>query len=327
MQNRDVETLTNSIEEQLKVLAMSLNGRLAPSESEAFARVLQMQSELQSMLHMVLIDSTINPSAENSAYAQALQYARDLAKTMREQKENKRRLELTWQQLIRAEKLASVGQIAAAVAHELGNIVSPLLMYANLIHQEAKSKQDEAVAEFALQITEIAQRASDMLRQLVDAARNEPDMMIPVDVRQIMQGVLILLNPQLRRQHITIAENYPATSASVQARPDQLEQVFINVILNAIDAMPDGGHLTVNVEADDNFVTVQIVDTGIGIPVENVAHLFEPFFTTKARGAGTGLGLFVSHQIIDQHGGAIEVHSKLSRGTTFAIKLPRDEEV
>ncbi|NEP84237.1 MAG: hypothetical protein F6K39_42660 [Okeania sp. SIO3B3] len=315
--------MTNSIEQQLKVLALSLNERLSPSESDAFAEVLQMQSELQSVLHLALLDSP----TDKFAHAQALEYARDLAKTMREQKESKRRLELTWQQLIRAEKLASVGQIAAAVAHELGNIVSPLLMYANLIHQEASAKKDESVAEFALQITEIAQRASDMLRQLVDAARNEPDMMLSVDVQQIMHNVLSLLNPQLRRQQIVASEHYSVTPAPVRARPDQLEQVFINVVLNAIDAMPDGGQLTVSIEADSNFVTVQVMDTGVGIPVENIAHLFEPFFTTKARGAGTGLGLFVSHQIIDRHGGAIEVDSEQNGGTTFVIKLPRDEEV
>jgi signal transduction histidine kinase len=114
-------------------------------------------------------------------------------------------------------------------------------------------------------------------------------------------------------------------------RPDQLEQVFINIGLNAFDAMPSGGQFTITLEpgngADDRsvepgFITIRLSDTGIGIPPENISRLFEPFYTTKERGAGSGLGLFVSHLIIDQHGGAIEVESEPGVGTAFIVKLP-----
>jgi signal transduction histidine kinase len=117
----------------------------------------------------------------------------------------------------------------------------------------------------------------------------------------------------------------------VLGRPDQLEQVFINIGLNAFDAMPNGGTLTIQMDAvpvianadhPNTYIVVKLRDTGVGIPPENISHLFEPFYTTKKRGAGSGLGLFVSYLIIDQHGGAIEVESALGQGTTFTIKLP-----
>ena len=260
-----------------------------------------------------------------------MQYARDLVKAIRQEKEHQRRLELTSQQLIRAEKLATVGQVDAAVAHELGNILTPLLMYAKLIYKEAADNEELEIAEFAIQITRIANRASNMLRKLVDAARGERGMMIPVDLTHVFRNTLALLLPQIKKQGINVKQQYPDELPLVMGRPDQLEQVFINIGLNAFDAMPSGGQFTITLEpgngadnrsAEPGFITIRLSDTGIGIPPENISRLFEPFYTTKERGAGSGLGLFVSHLIIDQHGGAIEVESEPGVGTAFIVKLP-----
>jgi signal transduction histidine kinase len=204
-------------------------------------------------------------------------------------------------------------------------------MYAKLINKEAVEKEETEVAEFATQITKIASRASNMLRQLVDAARTERAMMLPVDLTLVIHNALALLSPQIRNQGINVQQHYVDDLPPVIGRPDQLEQVFINIGLNAFDAMPKGGDFTITVEpgnGTDNhieeagFVTIRLSDTGVGIPSEAVSLLFEPFYTTKERGAGSGLGLFVSHLIIDQHGGAIEVESQLGEGTTFILKLP-----
>ena len=170
-----------------------------------------------------------------------------------------------------------------------------------------------------------------MLRQLVDAARTEGAMMIPVDVRNVVDDALALLVPRIERQGIKISQCYPDNLPLILGRPDQLEQLFINISLNAFDAMPNGGDFTVNLELGDgtdqqsheiDYIVISLRDTGEGISSEDIALLFEPFYTTKERGAGSGLGLFVSYLIIDQHGGTIDVESRLGVGTTFTIKLP-----
>jgi len=345
---QELQSYVQVLNHNLITLTSSLKGRLTSSEEEALANVFQAQINLQCLLdegkygvEQELI--TANPLKEEPsekvsdrevdsiAYAQAMQYARDLVKAMRQKKEQQRRLELTSQELIRAEKLATVGQVAAAMAHELGNILTPLQMYATLIYRESEdNNQQSEIAEFASHITQIANRASHMLRQLVDAARSERAIMMPVDLRDVIRNTLALLSPQIRSQRINIHQHYPEHVPQVMGRPDQLEQVFINIGLNAFDVMPDGGDFTIMLETGDgtnqfgrtDFITIRLKDTGMGISPEDVGLLFEPFYTTKERGAGSGLGLFVSYLIIDQHGGAIEVESKLGQGTCFMIKLP-----
>ena len=352
LQDKEIRVLLETFDQHLMTLTASLRGRLTPIEEETLGNLIQVQNKLQPLLERKLLDPSHQPvhasfdsldtqaggiaklkEIDSIVYAQAMQYARDLVKAIRQKKEQQRRLELTSQQLIRAEKLATVGQVAAAVAHELGNILTPLLMYAKLIYKEASDKEGQSeIAEFATQITRIANRASDMLRQLVDAARSERAMMIPVDVRQVIDNSLALLAPQIKKKGINVQKQYhPENLPLVVGRPDQLEQLFINISLNAFDAMPNGGDFTVTVELGDSIdkrsgevscIIIHLSDTGIGIPPEDIGFLFEPFYTTKERGAGSGLGLFVSYLIIDQHGGTIDVESQLGDGTDFIIKLP-----
>jgi two-component system NtrC family sensor kinase len=326
----------------LITLAASLKGSLSSDEEDTLANLFQVHMDLQMLLDEMSLRASTDPTsttnqdeAQKIAHAQAMQYARDLITAMRQKREQQRRLDLTSQQLIRAEKLATVGHIAASVAHELGNIFTPLLMYAKLIQKETTDDENSEVAEYAGHITEIANRASDMLRQLVDASRNEPAKMAPLALPPIIEDTFTLFAPRIKKQRINVSQNYPDNLPQVIGRPDQLEQIFINLALNAFDAMGDGGEYTVTLEIgddkangqgdiqqDSDFVTVYVQDTGEGIPPENVSLLFEPFFTTKAKGAGSGLGLFVTHLIVNQHGGAIEVESELGKGTTFIIKLP-----
>lgn len=346
-QFKETQALVQNLYHHLINLATSLKGRLSSPEEDMLANLFQVHMDLQMLLDEMSLRATTAPqaSADDSeakriAHAQAMQYARDLITAMRQKREEQRRLDLTSQQLIRAEKLATVGHIAATVAHELGNIFTPLLMYAKLIYQETAGAPDSEVAEFASQITEIANRASNMLRQLVDAARSEPARMVPLDLTGVIRHTLVLFAPRIKKQSINVEQHYADNLPQVMGRPDQLEQVFINLALNAFDAMPKGGDFVITCQANDDhkdtslpgpdFVTVYVKDTGAGIPPENISLLFEPFFTTKAQGAGSGLGLFVTHLIINQHGGAIEVESEVGVGTTFTIKLPvaaRQEKV
>ena len=170
-----------------------------------------------------------------------------------------------------------------------------------------------------------------MLRQLVDASWSELAITIPVDLIKVINNALNLLAPRINNQNINVEQRYPDNLPLVMGNPSQLEQVFINIALNAFDAMPDGGDFTITVKSKNgqtnpldstNFISIRLSDTGEGIPAENISSLFEPFFTTKARGAGAGLGLFVSYLIINQHNGAVEVESELDVGTTFIVKLP-----
>ncbi len=343
---KEARTLTQLLKHHLVSLASSVEARLSPAEADILANLFQVQINLQRLLDERMSEADLpsfarvveeekgegyKSDSDSIAYAQAIQYARDLVKAIQQKKEQQRRLELTSQQLIRAEKLATVGPVAATVAHELGNILTPLLMYAKLIRKEADDHKNQEIAEFANRITRIANRASDMVRQLVDVARSERAMMIPIDLTVMINNALHLLSPQIDRQNIKIQLKYPHELPLVLGRPDQLEQVFINMGLNALDAMPDGGDFFIELKPDDGTddqlektksILVCLRDTGIGIPSEAVALLFEPFYTTKERGAGSGLGLFVSYLIIDQHGGTIEVESQQGQGTTFTIKLP-----
>lgn len=345
--HKEVQALVLRLNRDLITLAASLKGRLSPTEEDTLANLFQVQMNLQARLNEAspkpgnLAPGFLSPDhpkdSDSIAYAQALQYARDFVKAMRQKKEHQRRLELTSQQLIRAEKLATVGQVAATVAHELNNILTPLLMYAKLIYKETADNGNSEVADFASQITKIANRASDMLRQLVDASRNESTITLPVDIVKVINNTLTLLAPRMSNQNINFQLKYPDHLPLVMVNPSQMEQVFINITLNACDAMPNGGTFIItidpevdptNFESPNHFIRIYLSDTGEGIIKENLSHVFDPFFTTKARGAGAGLGLFVSYLIINQHNGVIEVESERGVGTTFLVKLPiasRDE--
>lgn len=333
MRHNEIHILTQTLNHDLITLATSLKGRLSPGEEDTLANLFQTQMNLQALLNQAsppgINVSTPSKEVDNIVYAQAMQYARDLVKAMRQKKEHQRRLELTSQQLIRAEKLATIGQVAATVAHELNNIFTPLLMYAKLIHQEAANNGNSEIAEFASQITNIANRASDMLRQLVDASRNDSATTILVDVVKVINNALALLSPRIHKQNINIVPQYAENLPLVRGNPNQLEQVFINIALNAFDVMPQGGDFMITVkpasgdpQTHSQFISVLLHDTGEGIAPEHIGSIFDPFFTTKAHGAGTGLGLFVSYLIINQHKGVIEVESERGVGTTFIVKLP-----
>jgi two-component system NtrC family sensor kinase len=321
-------SLLERLDQDLSALETALSGRLSAEEMGLLASV-QQTAQILHMHWRLWIEGEGEgvPVSASLAHAQTLAYAHDLVQTYRQSVENRRRLELTAQQLIRSEKLATIGRIAASVAHELGNIVTPLLMYTNLL-EGAAAGQSAEIVEIAGQIRQTTQRARTMVEQLAASAQSDAGHTLPTDLAQVIDGVLELLAPRFKKGGVSLRYESTPDLPPVAARPGQLEQVFTNVIINALDAMPGGGRLTISLGLEsmagngEQALCVRFTDTGEGIPADCVSQVFDPFYTTKSGGAGSGLGLFVSHLIVDQHGGTIELDSVLGEGTTASIYLP-----
>jgi PAS domain S-box-containing protein len=219
----------------------------------------------------------------------------------------------------RAEQLAELSTITAGIAHDVGTPMTTILGYAELLQ---KSVTDPKNKERAGHIVDQVRRVKDLLRTLLNMARPRTPSPTEVSLVDVLDHSLDFFREKLRGRRVVVERDYSAV-APVLADRDRLEQVFLNLIVNASDAMPHGGTLTVRLAASSpEIVQVQIADTGTGIEPAVLSRIFEPFYTTKERGEGTGLGLLVSQRIIHDHGGTIGVESELGVGTTISIRLP-----
>jgi signal transduction histidine kinase len=229
------------------------------------------------------------------------------------------------QQLMQAQRLSSVGALASSVAHEFNNILTTIINYAKLAVREQK---DEAARNQALErILKGSQRAATIVNSMLGFARSTATQHEMTDIVAIVEEILLLAEKDLSKHRIQVEKKYDGRpQASVV--PAQIEQVLLNLIINARQAMPRGGRLRIEVGANPRaqMVEVRVADTGVGIPPERLRLIFEPFFTTKVPDehghGGTGLGLSVCRQIIDQHHGRIRVESLVGKGSTFTVKLP-----
>ncbi len=238
----------------------------------------------------------------------------------------------TEEELIRSEKLASLGQLAASVAHEVNNPLAGIMVYIKLLlkkHNE-ESIQAESTENQLLKMEKELERTSRIIRNLLDFARQSEPAIRPVELNKVVEAALLLVGHQISLENIKLEKKLDKHLPLVLADFDKIQQVLINIIMNAIQAMPDGGHLTISTsvaegikigESFKDTVRIDISDTGVGISRENLSKLFTPFFTTKEKGKGVGLGLPVVHGIIEQHKGKIEVNSQPNVGTTFSIYL------
>jgi signal transduction histidine kinase len=220
--------------------------------------------------------------------------------------------------LVDATRLAAVGELAAAVAHEINNPLTSVLGFASMLAEQVPAGQP--LREQLDIVVSEASRARDIVRDLLDFSRQRPLVLRPVDVNAVVRQALALLRPTSGR--VTVHEEYDPDLPPVEADASRLKQVFVNIVQNAFHAMPGGGRLRVRTERDGDDVTVSFADTGVGIPAENLTRIFDPFFTTKPDVKGTGLGLSVSLGIVRQHGGAIAVESEPDRGSIFTVRLP-----
>ncbi len=224
------------------------------------------------------------------------------------------------QQVSRAEKLASIGRLAAGVAHEINNPLTGVLTFAHLLRQKPHmSEEDQQDLDLIIHETT---RAAEIVRGLLDFARERPTMMEPLDINDVVRRTVRLIANQKKFEHIAIEEVLQNDLPEVRGDMNPLQQVLLNLALNACAAMPNGGRLTISTAASDGRVTLCVADTGCGIKEELLEKIFEPFFTTQPVGKGTGLGLSVTFGIVEQHDGTIEVQSKEGQGSTFTIGLP-----
>jgi signal transduction histidine kinase len=225
-------------------------------------------------------------------------------------------------QLQRADKLAALGTLAAGIAHEINNPLQPVLTNLELALEDIDAGQNVAreMLDFA---REDVQRIKRIVAGLLDFARPAKTELGPVNVNKVMEEVIGLARKQLEHARVQI-QMLPEARKSILGSRDQLKQVFLNLVVNAMDAMPSGGTLNIDTRDDGDFVVLQVQDSGDGIPAEQLAHIFDPFYTTKIH--GTGLGLSVSHSIIQSHGGRFEVDSKPGKYTRFMVYLPVVDE-
>jgi len=224
------------------------------------------------------------------------------------------------EEVMKSQRLAMIGRLAAGVAHEINNPLTGVLTFSHLLRE--KENLDEQDREDLDVIIKETARAGEIVRGLLDFARERPVAKEPVNVNDVIRQTVRLLGNRKAFQQIAIHEDLAEDLPRVDGDANQLQQVLLNLSLNACAAMPDGGTLTVTTSAGDGRVLVEVADTGCGIRKEHLGHIFEPFFSTKPVGQGTGLGLSVSYGIIQQHGGELRVRSEEGKGTTFTIVLP-----
>ncbi len=224
-------------------------------------------------------------------------------------------------QLVTSEKLASIGLLSAGVAHEINTPLTGISSYVQMLQ---KKLTDRHYAQILEKIEVQTDRVSRIIKNLLNFARNPSESAFhKVNIIENLQEIISLIDYKLKAMNIRL-EMRAAPVKLVWAQGERLQQVFINIILNAIDAMPAGGTLGIDVAADRGDVVVQISDTGTGIKPQHLPHIFDPFFTTKGIGKGTGLGLSISYAIIKEHEGHISVSSEAGRGTRFSIRIPAD---
>jgi signal transduction histidine kinase len=253
-------------------------------------------------------------------YTEALQHNRELAETNAQLAESNARLQAAQRQLIQSEKLAAIGQLSAGIVHDVRNPLTVIRALAEILKEE--EGLDPNWREQLETIRNNASRANTIISDLLKFARQSAPEFTYRDLRETVEAALRLTTYMARMASVNLVSELPPDPVNLYYDPPQIEQVLINLIQNAIHAMPRGGMLKVGLCPDGHAAAIRVQDTGIGIPPENLGRIFDPFFTTKPEGEGTGLGLSVGYGIISNHGGDINVESVVGLGTTFVVSLP-----
>ncbi len=253
-----------------------------------------------------------------------IEWGKTLEKKVEERTEEIRKMQA---HLVEQEKLASLGKLAAGIAHEINNPLGGILIYSHLLLEDTKKKSPHY--DNLKKIVKETTRCKDIVKGLLQFARpKDPEMML-TDINESLENSLSIMERQVLFQNINLQKKYSATLPKIVADSAQLQQVFMNIILNAAEAMDGNGTLTIKtyMDKDGNHIHIEFIDTGHGIKEEDKKRLFEPFFTTKEVGKGTGLGLAISYGIIQKHEGTINVTSQEGKGSTFTVILPVKEEI
>ncbi len=225
--------------------------------------------------------------------------------------------------LLQAERLATAGKMSASFAHEIRNPLSSMRMLAQMLMQKPEMAVEKH-QQSPRYILEEIERIDVIVKGLMDFARPTALNLVKQPIAPVLQAVLALMEANLSHHQIELVLDVSPETPEIEFDSDKLKQAFMNVVLNAMEAMPEGGVLKVSTIIDENnSVGIKVADTGVGIPDEDLAHLFEPFFTRKTK--GTGLGLANVKRILEEHGGRVEIESILSEGTTVLMALPKDD--
>ena len=252
-------------------------------------------------------------------------YAVELQTEVTERKRAEEELRRTQAQLVQSARMAAVGELAAGVAHELNTPLTPVLGLAEFLLK--KDCLDDAARNDLSIIAAEARRAREIVLNLLDFARQAEPTRQQANVNQVVRDTMALVRSQLASNGIAVEERYDPDLPLLLLDAARLKQVWLNLFVNALQAMPHGGKLAVTTERLDGKVVVRIADTGAGIPAAALPRIFEPFYTTRPVGQGTGLGLSVSLGIVQDHGGSIEVDSQEGKGSTFTVWLPAGPQV
>ncbi|MGD2040053.1 MAG: cache domain-containing protein [Anaerolineae bacterium] len=231
-------------------------------------------------------------------------------------------LEMTQDQLVQKEKLASVGQLAAGVAHEINNPLGSILLYADILRKETPRDNQQQKEDLEMIIRETT-RCKTIVNDLLNFSRQNEVLVRETDLNRLLEDLTDEASKRELFDQVEIIQDLDPELPLIQADPLQLRQVFLNLMNNAAEAMPTGGRLTLRTrnEPEEGMISAYVKDTGVGISEENMKKIFTPFFTTKPIGKGTGLGLAITYGIVKMHRGQISVESEVGKGTTFLISL------
>ena len=244
--------------------------------------------------------------------------AEGLEQSCKKLEEQSERLIAIEEQLRRAERLSTLGEMAAVLAHEVRNPLASLRGSAEILRDDYRP--DSPKYEFLeMQIRE-TERLNRVVEEFLRMARSRPTELKPCSLREELETIITLTSGEARKQQISLALLPDGADSTVMADGDKLRQAFLNIVINALQATPTGGSVTIGISSDDTGHTIRFSDTGPGIAADALERIFEPFFTTKPD--GTGLGLAVTRKIIEAHGGALTVESEAGQGTTVVVRLP-----
>ena len=252
------------------------------------------------------------------------------AKTLEDRVEQKtRELKRAHEHVLHVEKMATIGKMAAVVAHEINNPLSGILTYAKLLKKwiqrgEAETSKKNDAEQCLDLIADESRRCGDLVKNLLTFSHTSPMNVQTTDLNAVVDRSVRLVAHQLELNGVELHLDLPSNLPAIQCDPGQIEQVLLALIMNAIDAMPRGGNLWVSTRMGDESdeLAIEVRDDGSGIPPEILPNIFEPFLTTKETGKSVGLGLAVSQNIIEGHRGRVDVHSEVGKGTTFTVTLP-----
>jgi len=237
-------------------------------------------------------------------------------------------LEVHQEQLVQSRKIAAVGTLTSGIAHELNNPINNIVLTAEALKEDFRHLNQEEALGLIQDILVQSERASEIVKGLLDFSRSEHPEFEPLSITPVVHDTLKLVRNQLTLSGIQVEEDLPSGLLPIHGDRKSLQQVFLNLFINAIQAMLDGGTLTLKAypAEDGQWLKVEVADTGVGIEPEHLPRIFDPFYTTKQVGRGTGLGLSVTYGIVEKHGGHIEVRSEKGKGSTFTVILPIHQE-